>query len=188
MTDKELFEAIKNHNREAEKKFYIVNKRPCIQYALQQFFWKMPDGDSRKCTQEDAEELYNDACVLFIQNILRDRISKLDVKISTYLITTMKYNWFNKARTFKRSPPVIKIETSKSDKEAMRINVRKAINLLDQKCREMMTYRYVLGWEDYEDIAKATGKNNGDVIRNLISRCRKKFRENYVQLTKMSGV
>ena len=53
---------------------------------------------------------------------------------------------------------------------------------------EMMTYRYILGWEDYEDIAQATGKGNGDVIRNLLSRCRKRLREHYVQTVNVSGI
>ena len=100
----------------------------------------------------------------------------------------MRYTWMNKARAMKPNPQKTDLLLSQSTKETLRLNVRKAINQLDIKCREMMTYRYILGWEDYNDIAEATGKNNGDVVRNLISRCRKRFREQYVQLTKLSGV
>jgi RNA polymerase sigma factor (sigma-70 family) len=150
----------------------------------------MPDGAIQKCLAEDAEELYNDACAICIHNIVRGRISNLEVKFSTYLITSMRYAWFNKARSQK--PKLEKKDlpdhTPNPDKEGIRLNVRKAIANLDPKCKEMMTYRYILGWEDYEDVAKATGKNNGDVVRNLISRCRKRFRELYLQLTKLSGV
>ena len=186
MTRKETIDAIKHQKKHAEKFFYQKNKKECIQFACKNFFWKLPDGNSRKCKPEDAEELYNDACTLFIQNIIRGRVVNLEVKISTYLITTMKYSWFNKARAMKAKPPKVKIEESEETKESRRVQVRQAINLLGQKCREIMTYRYILGWEDYEDIARATGKNNGAVIRNLISRCRKRFREQYMQLAKLS--
>lgn len=188
MTNREIIEALKKQDRKVERKFYLEHKKTCTQYALKKFFWKRPNGTILKCTEEDAEELYNDACVLFIQNVLRHRIEQLEVKMTTYLINTMKYSWFNKARSIKPSPEQTKIETSESVQESRRIQVRKAIQQLDIKCRAMMTYRYILGWEDYDDIAKATGKNNGAVVRNLISRCRKRFREHYLELTKISGI
>ncbi len=187
-TDREIIEGIKQKDAEAEKYFYQKNKSICIQYALKTFFWKNPAGETLKCSLEDAEELYNDACILFIQNILKERIIQLDASISTYLISTMKYAWFNKARATKSTPEKVEPTPSEKTLESIRVNVRKAINQLDGKCREMMTYRYILGWEDYDDIAKITGKNNGDVVRNLISRCRKRFRELYVQMTNLSGV
>ncbi|MBX2874171.1 MAG: hypothetical protein KTR30_18780 [Saprospiraceae bacterium] len=187
MSDREILEAIRRGDRKAERYFYEQNRAKCSQYALQHFFWKTSSGETITCKPQDVEELYNDACVVLIQNILRSRI-QLDVKISTYLITTMKYAWFNKARAVKRTPATTAVVIPEASKESMRENVRKAIHLLDQKCREMMTYRYIMGWEDYDDIAKATGKNNGDVVRNLISRCRKRFREQYVQVTNLTGI
>ncbi|PHN01562.1 RNA polymerase sigma factor [Flavilitoribacter nigricans] len=189
MTDREIPEAIKRGDQRAEQYFYRENKEPCIHYACKRFFWKNKEGISIRCSPEDAEELYNDACALFIQNILKDRIDQLEIKISTYLIKTMQYFWYNKARVASKprpeSPPE---EIAETAKESMRINVQRAIAQLDDKCREMMTYRYILGWEDYEDIAQATGKNNGDVVRNLISRCRKRFRELYVAVTNLSDI
>ena len=184
----DIIEGIRKGDQEVERSFYLSHKTQCVRYAAQNFFWKGKNGENLKCGQDDAEELYNDACVLFIQNVLKGRIGQLEAKLSSYLITSMRYLWFNKARA-KKPKPVLKVEESQKEvKEAIRMNVRNAIGQLDDKCREMMTYRYILGWEDYEDIAKVTGKNNGDVVRNLISRCRKRFREHYVQLTKLSGV
>lgn len=188
MTNREIIEGIKGGNREAERIFYLQNKPKCTQYATQKFFLKSAQGGHIKCTQEEAEELYNDACMLLIQNVLRNRIKELDVQISTYLITSMRYFWMNKARAYKPKPEKQTATVSEPtiDIEAVRGHVRDAISRLDEKCREMMTYRYILGWEDYEDIAKVTGKSNGDVVRNLISRCRKRFREHYVQVAKFS--
>jgi len=120
-----------------------------------------PTGKTLRCAQEDAEELYNDACAIFIQNILRHRIQQPDIKINAYLIKTMQYAWYNKARASKPPPETLPPAASAENLEAVRQQVRSAISLLDEKCREMMTYRYILGWEDYEDIAGATGKNNG---------------------------
>lgn len=190
LTELEIIQGIKRKDTEVEAHFYRKNKSKCVQYATKSFFWKTVDGKTIKCELEDAEELYNDACVLFVQNIWRERIVQLEAKISTYLITSMRYAWLNKARANKKQSA--KAETpafpTAESKESLRSNVRKAINLLDPKCREMMTYRYILGWEDYEDIAQATGKGNGDVIRNLLSRCRKRFREHYVQTVNVSGI
>jgi len=191
MTNEEIISGIKQQDTAIERIFYLANRSLCIQYAEKHFFWKRKNGTSLKCTDEDAAELYNDACVLFIQNILRNRITSLEAKISTYLVTTMKYQWYNKARankldTIGEKETIIGADPKSSvtpDTETVRDGVRKAIQRLDDKCREMMTYRYILGWEDYEDIAQATGKNNGAVIRNLISRCRKRFRTIYLQLT-----
>ena len=189
MTNQDIIKGIKRQDTFVERDLYLGNRAYCIQYAIRHFFWKKGDGATLKCSDEDAAELYNDACVLFIQNILRNRITELEAKISTYLVTTMKYQWYNKARANRSGPiPVIAAAESVAEKETIRSYVRQAIQQLDEKCRAMMTYRYILGWEDYEDIAKATGKNNGAVIRNLISRCRKRFRETYLQLTKRKNV
>ncbi len=191
MTNEEIISGIKQQDTAVERTFYLANRGLCIQYAEKHFFWKRKNGTSLKCSDEDAAELYNDACVLFIQNILRNRITALEAKISTYLVTTMKYQWYNKARanksnTVQAEENIIEMDQSSvsPNTETVRNAVRQAIQELDDKCREMMTYRYILGWEDYEDIAQATGKNNGAVIRNLISRCRKRFKTIYLQLTK----
>ncbi len=190
LTDLDIIQGIKRKDTEVEAHFYRKNKSKCVQYAIKSFFWKTADGKTIQCELEDAEELYNDACVLFVQNIWRERIVQLEAKISTYLITSMRYAWLNKARANKKQAERAESTTAPTpeSKESLRSNVRKAINLLDPKCREMMTYRYILGWEDYDDIAQATGKGNGDVIRNLLSRCRKRFREHYVQTVNVSGI
>ena len=191
MTEEEIIKALRNNDRVAERQFYQQNRTKCIQYAVKKFFWKTKEGKSIKCSDEDGEELYNDACVLFVQNVLRNRIGHLEVKISTYLITSMRYLWLNKAKSkyAKAQTSLVNLpESSSTTGESIKLKVRKAINQLDDKCKEMMTYRYILGWEDYEDIAKATGKNNGDVVRNLISRCRKRFRDIYAQVTNLSDV
>ena len=190
LTGLEIIQGIKRKDKEVEAHFYRKNKGKCVQYAVKSFFWKTAQGKTIQCELADAEELYNDACVLFIQNIWRERIVQLEAKISTYLITSMRYAWLNKARANKKQSEKTEMAepSSAENKESLRSNVRKAINLLDPKCREMMTYRYILGWEDYEDIAQATGKGNGDVIRNLLSRCRKRFREHYVQTVNVSGI
>lgn len=190
LTDQDIIAGIKQKDKEIEAFFYQTNKDKCIQFALKKFFWKAPEGSTIQCNRDDAEEIYNDACVLFVHNVLKDRITQLDAKLSTYLITTMRYKWMNRARSTKRTPPAPEEASSAIDSniESIRVNVRKAIHKLDPKCRAMMTHRYILGWEDYDDIAKATGKGNGDVIRNLLSRCRKRFREQYVQTINVSGI
>ncbi len=190
LTDQDIIAGIKQKDKEIEAFFYQTNKDKCIQFALKKFFWKAPEGNTIQCKRDDAEEIYNDACVLFVHNVLKDRITQLDAKLSTYLITTMRYKWMNRARSTKRTPAAPEEASSAIDSniESIRINVRKAIHKLDPKCRAMMTHRYILGWEDYDDIAKATGKGNGDVIRNLLSRCRKRFREQYVQTINFSGI
>lgn len=185
MTEKQIFEGIKQEDRVAEQHLYFLNKQQCIGYAIKQFFWKNQQGVSLKCSQEDAEELYNDACATLIHNASIGRLQELNSKLSTYLITTMRYQWMNKARSYKKQPKektlALEPEEEREVLETLRKDVRKAIQQLGEKCREMMTYRYILGWEDYEDIARATGKNNGSVVRNLISRCRKQFRATYLQ-------
>lgn len=188
MTDREFLDALRVGNREAERDFYLQHKSQCIGYAKNELFWKTKEGQTLRCSAEDAEELYNDACTLFIQNVRKGRIDRLEVKRSTYLIKTMQYAWFNKARARTsaiNAAPVT--DLSATVKESMRVNVHRAISQLDEKCREMMTYRYILGWEDYDDIAKVTGKNNGDVVRNLISRCRKRFRAQYEKVRNLKG-
>lgn len=188
MTDREILEGIRQGNRKTEQYFYLHYREQCLRFAQKRFYWKSDTGITIRCTQEDAEELYNDASAIFIQNILKNRIDQLEIKISTYLIKTMQYAWYNKARARRPQPQTTLPGLPESEREQMRRHVQQVIAQLDQKCREMMTYRYILGWEDYEDIAQATGKNNGDVVRNLISRCRKRFRELYVQATNLSDI
>ena len=180
MTDREIIKGIISRSPVAERNLYRRNKKKCIRYAKGNFFGKTAEGQNIRCSIEDAEELYNDACALLIQNIYRERVQELAASISSYLITSMKYGWLNKVRSLKPSYVEQSAKGLSIDqKEAIRAKVRRLIHQLDPKCREMMTYRYILGWEDYEDIAMATQKNNGAVVRNLISRCRKRFRELY---------
>ena len=138
MTEKQLFIGLQKGLRSAERQLYVQFKPACLHYAQAQFFWKSQEGWSKKCSPEDAEEIYNDACALLIQQILNGRIQELHCKISTYLIKTMQYKWMNKARRQQRQLPIVSPEEEKAAKlEILRQQVRSTIKQLGVKCREM---------------------------------------------------
>jgi len=187
MTEKEVFQQLKMGQPSALEYLYHQHRAKCLGYARKRLFRKLPDGRHKFCSAEEALGLYHEAIIIFVENIREERLTELYVKISTYLISIMKNKWLQMIRredTQVDDFPNLAMEGEALDHE-IREKVRSGLVQIDPKCRQMLSLRYFLGW-DYDDIASSMGYNKGDVVRNLISRCRSKFREILQQSSKSS--
>ena len=178
MTEEEAFQKLKVRDKEALAYVYQKNRLKCIGFATRRFDRYETEGIKQYYTPEEALDLYHDAIIILVENIANGRLVELKAKFSTYIIATMKNKW--KARDkktylvadhFERP-----IEIEENDLAPVQEAVRSSLDQLDKKCREMLSLRYFMDW-DYTDIANVLNYKKNDVVRNLIARCKSKFKD-----------
>lgn len=181
MTEQEAFSKLKEADQQALAYIYEQNRKKCIQFAIKKLFRKSTIGKAQSCSPDEAMELYHEAIIALYQNTVTGRLTELRSKFSTYIISTMKFKWLNQQRKIKLielEEEVLPIQVE--DTSELQGKVREILNEMDGKCKEMLTLRYFLGW-GFDDISIQMGYKKDSVVRNLISRCRTKFK---VLLTK----
>ncbi|MEM7369481.1 MAG: sigma-70 family RNA polymerase sigma factor [Bacteroidota bacterium] len=179
MNDQELLNKLKNGDEKALEWMYVSNRSKSTQYAIKKFYRKSTEGKIAYCTLDEAIELYHESIITIVENIREGRLVNLSAKVSTYLVATMKNKWRNMTRKRRHIPldTLYDVSHEPADEDRhIQTKVRKALQKMDEKCRQMLTLRYFMEWE-YEDIALTIGRKNGSVVRNQISRCRKRFKE-----------
>lgn len=185
MTDAELFHKLVEGDEGVLEQIYVKHRSKSVFFASKKLYRNSSDGKKQACSLDEAVELYHEAIIVIVENIRAGRLSDLRVKFSTYIIATMKNKWLGQIR--KQNIRLddlseLPVEDSPQD-DVIKDKVRKALAKMDEKCREMLSLRYFMDW-DYEDIAISMNYNKGDVVRNLISRCRSRFRSIVTQLEK----
>ena len=186
MNEKEAFRRLRKGDLSVLENIYQKNRKLCISFATKNLFRTVLQGSTKNCTEEEALELYHDAIIVMVENIQENRLTELRSKFSTYLIATMKNKWLGQLKKVTPIFPgddLLRERLGEEEKEFSESKrwVRLSLSRLDPRCREMLTLWHMMNWE-YEDIATTLGYKQGDVVRNVISRCRKKFREIYVSV------
>lgn len=177
MKDQDAFHLIKKGDPSALAIIYQQNRQKCVRWALKNCY---NVHTQLNCSIDDAIDLFQDALVIFHQNAVSGRLSELKVKLSTYLIAIMRNKWRSRTRQ-----PILPLEAAgviseihPESKPDVQAEVRKTLEKMEESCREMLTLRYFMEF-DFEDIAEVMRYKNGSTVRNLISRCRNKFRQIY---------
>lgn len=179
MSDDDFLQRIINGDKALLEKVYLDNKEACLNFAKKRLFRQSKNGAIEYCNEDDALERYQDAFAKMIFNIEQGRLTKLDAKFSTYIFAIMRNKW---VKDHRNPPPSDYPWDDDPEDTDIKESVNKILMRMDPSCRKMLTTRYYFGWKDYDDIANELGYENGATVRNLISRCRKKFRNIYKEL------
>lgn len=156
----------------------------CVNYALKHIIdRKIVNKSNRRI----AEELFDDAVVILVGNVQRQRLSTIEVKLTTYLCSIMKYRYWNERKKVKKPP--LSLESSEVNRKLVNNAISEAVNQerrlearrlvyqhlskLDPGCRKLLTLRFLDGLP-YKEIHRLLGKKVSlSAIRMQTMRCRR---------------
>lgn len=177
-TDQELIEAIRSGG---ESRIHalreIYNRRAARQRMIGYLI-------NKGCDLEDAEDLFQDAFVIFDQNIRSNKFLGQS-SIYNYLFGIIKRRWLNKYRSVQRHKSADLGQSAEADiddslNRYYELQGRKAVleevmSLLGERCRAILH----LFSENYsmEEISKKIGINDGERVRKEKYRCLMRLRQ-----------
>ncbi|MRI00564.1 sigma-70 family RNA polymerase sigma factor [Kriegella sp. EG-1] len=141
-------------------------------------------------TEEENIDVYQDAYVIFYENIMSGKLETLTSSISTYLFGVGKYLIFDQMRKNKKTVGenfdlsrvgesdelVSTFEMEKPGLSTEQELLRKYFNTLGNKCQELLTLFYYRGFT-IQEIMEAGGYNSENVVKSQKSRCMKTLKE-----------
>ena len=140
--------------------------------------------------EEENIDVYQDAYIIFYDNIMQGKITELTSSVSTYLFSIGKYLIFDRMRKNKKTvsskfPLEIVgendglIENLELKGEELSLEQRLLqthFSTLGKQCKELLTLFYYRGYT-IQDILEAGNYNNENVVKAAKSRCMKTLRE-----------
>lgn len=138
------------------------------------------NGKERRCSPTEADELWQEALIR-VYEMFCVRKATLTCQLATLLNTIVRNVWSAGFRANSQVPPTepdFEDPGSQVDMNALRQWARQRLEKMPEPCRTMLILRYYYSL-DYDSIAGLMAYGGGDVVRNLISRCRRNFREQF---------
>ncbi len=177
--DNTLFNALKKGSEIAFKKVYQDNRLLFLNFARK---YGLKD--------EDILDMYQDAYIVFYENIGNGKLKELKSSISTYLIGIGKYKIMDKLRKDKKkitSEAMLKNEQqidseiksfdlSSEESNPQQLLLLKHFDLLGEKCKAILTLFYYKQYS-IKEIMIACAYSNENVVKSQKSRCLKTLKE-----------
>ncbi len=141
-------------------------------------------------SEEENIDVFQDAYIIFYDNVMGGKIESFTSSISTYLFSIGKYLIFNRMKKDKKRVSakfdltiVGKVDELVSDIELEEPGLtpeqellRKHFNTLGKKCQELLTLFYYRGYT-IEEIMEHENYNSKNVVKATKSRCMKTLKE-----------
>lgn len=141
-------------------------------------------------SDEENIDIYQDAYIIFHDNVMSGKIKELTSSISTYLFSIGKYLIFDRMRKNKKTVnseynlDIVRddesvIETLDFDTDELtpeQMLLRKHFATLGKQCQELLTLFYYRGYT-IREIMEAVDYNSENVVKAAKSRCMKTLRE-----------
>ncbi|APX99564.1 RNA polymerase sigma-70 factor (ECF subfamily) [Lacinutrix venerupis] len=174
-----ILEDLKQGSDKALRKVYEENRDKFINFARR---YNLP--------QDDVVDIYQDAYVIFYNNIMSGKIETLTSSISTYLFSVGKYLIFDKMKKNNKKVgsnfdlSIVRdddklLETFEIEEQALTHEqelLRKHFSSLGKQCQELLNLFYYRGFT-IKDILEQGNYNNENVIKSAKSRCMKTLKE-----------
>ena len=135
-------------------------------------------------------DVYQDAYVIFYENIMSGKVMDFTSSISTYLFGIGKYLIFDRMRKNKKTirgefdfsmvgendRVIDEIEIEKKELTVEQQLLQQYFRVLGQKCQDLLTLFYYRGFS-IQEIMQAGGYNSENVVKSQKSRCLKTLKE-----------
>ncbi len=177
-----IFKKLKNEDGAAYKTVYMDNRELFLNF-----------GRKYSLDTEDLLDIYQDAYVIFYENILQGKLTVLHSKISTYLIGIGRLLIMNRLRKNRKTVSIetfmMPVETESTleqfeiEKEPLsekQVLLKKYFEQLGEKCREMLILFYYKK-QSIRQIMDTGGYASENVVKSQKSRCLKTLREQITQ-------
>ncbi|MCX7547819.1 sigma-70 family RNA polymerase sigma factor [Xanthomarina sp. F1114] len=141
--------------------------------------------------QEDVIDVYQDAYIIFYNNVMQGKIEEFTSSISTYLFSIGKYLIFDKMKKNNKTiNPDFDLSLIREKEELVDSNLdldqgeltteqvllKKYFGTLGKKCQELLTLFYYRGYS-IKDIIEASEYTSENVVKSAKSRCMKTLKE-----------
>ncbi|CAM4081292.1 RNA polymerase sigma factor [Zobellia roscoffensis] len=141
-------------------------------------------------SEEENIDVYQDAYVIFYDNVMSGKLESLTSSISTYLFSIGKYLIFDKMRKNKKvvTGDYDLSRVGETDEQVNTFDVerqtltteqellKKHFGSLGDKCQELLTLFYYRGFT-IQEIMETKNYNSENVVKSAKSRCMKTLKE-----------
>ncbi|NHF61451.1 sigma-70 family RNA polymerase sigma factor [Flavobacteriaceae bacterium TP-CH-4] len=140
--------------------------------------------------EEENVDVYQDAFIIFHDNVMSGKLETLTSSISTYLFSIGKYLIFDRMRKNKKTVgsqfnmDIVKdedhlienLDIEEGSLTSEQQLLRKHFDSLGKKCQELLTLFYYRGYT-IQEIMEAEHYNSENVVKSAKSRCLKSLKE-----------
>lgn len=141
-------------------------------------------------SEDENIDVYQDAYVIFYDNVMSGKIESFTSSVSTYLFGIGKYLIFDQMRKNKKTvgsnydltrvaETDTLVETMEIEKPGLTTEqqlLQKHFGAMGKKCQELLTLFYYRGYT-IQEIMDASDYNSENVVKSQKSRCMKTLRE-----------
>ena len=166
LSDRKIIDRIREGDREVLIELYKAHEGMIANHVLQ-----------HSGNEEDAQDLLQDTLVALWQNVRKTQF-ELSAKLTTYLFAIAKNLWLKQLDKRKRTKGedfITGKEVADTVDPAQQMDysiVQKALDLLQDKCRNILMMFYFDGF-DMNTIAKANGLSSASVAKAKKHQCLK---------------
>ncbi len=161
------------------RKVYEENRNKFLNYAKRY-----------NLSEDENIDIYQDAYIIFYDNVMSGKIESFTSSISTYLFSVGKYLIFDRMRKNKKTVgstydlsrvgdddmSVDMMEMERSDLTTEQVLLQKHFTTLGAKCQELLTLFYYRSYT-IQEIMAHENYNSENVVKAAKSRCMKTLRE-----------
>lgn len=142
-------------------------------------------------SQDDTIDVYQDAYIIFYNNVMEGKIDEFTSSISTYMFSIGKYLIFDKMRKNNKTinPDFdlslirerdalvdASFDLDQDDLTTEQVLLKKYFSTLGKKCQELLTLFYYRGYT-IKDIIETSEYTSENVVKSAKSRCMKTLKE-----------
>jgi RNA polymerase sigma-70 factor (ECF subfamily) len=181
--DQETFRKIRLGDKGALAEVYKANRDSVINWITHR----------HSCSLEEAKDIYQDAIVIFYNNVAKGKISEINFSISSYLHEVVRRQFLNKLKKdnrmsrgiidFVREPVDTTIDDDYRYEQKLEV-VHKALQELSAACKKLIQLKYFTNLS-MESICDQLGYKNTSTTKNLKYKCMRILRRKVNTMTKL---
>jgi len=169
MMDQDTFQKIRLGDQNALAEVYISNRDSVINWITRK----------HSCSLEEAKDIYQDAIVIFYNNVAKGKISAINFSISSYLHEVVRRQFLNRLKKDSRLsrglldtlkyPGDSDTEEDQQYEQKLKV-VHMALQELSDACKNLIKLRYFTNMS-MESICDQLGYKNPSTAKNLKYKC-----------------
>ncbi len=181
--DQETFQKIRFGDQNALAEVYKANRDTVINWITHK----------HSCSLEEAKDIYQDAIVIFYNNVAKGKISEINFSISSYLHEVVRRQFLNRLKKDSRMSrgllDTLKYPGDSDNEEDHQYEqklevVHMALQELGAACKKLIKLKYFTNLS-MESICEQLGYKNPGTAKNLKYKCMRILRRKVNTMTKL---
>jgi len=169
LRESEVIAAIKKGSKEITRKFYLDNQTGFTRFIRHRY----------TITDEEIEDLYQDAIIALIENIRKGKLDELGSSLSTYLFSIGKFMAYRRTRNILSVTEEIpdlpdgldyyEHDDTEEDTAVIRL-IQHKLEQMSEACKRVL-FLFYYEQKSLDEIAEIGGYAGKDVVKSQKSRC-----------------